>query len=158
MAPHYRERGQREAARPQVEIREPVPPASPLRACRVIVIDDDRTVLTAMHALFSTWGAKVMAASSTRDARNALRGTGAAPDLIVADLRLANGECGLAAIAELRSASGCDAPAIVVSGDTTPEARAEVAQANVALLQKPVIAADLLAAARQALHARARIA
>jgi CheY-like chemotaxis protein len=111
-----------------------------------------------MRMLFTAWGASVatganaaavLAASRTGDATGA--GSAQRPDLIVADLRLAQGECGLAAVAELRMQTGCRVPALIVSGDTGEDARAAVTAAGFALLAKPVVAATLHAAAATAL-------
>ena len=66
-----------------------------------------------------------------------------AVDLIVADLRLADGKSGIDAIARLRAQLGADIPAIMVSGDTSGAAQAEVRAAGVKLLVKPVVAAAL---------------
>ncbi len=68
-------------------------------------------------------------------------------DLIVADLRLADGKSGIDAIARLRDALGSATPALVVSGDTSGAAQAEVRAAGVELLVKPVVAAALKDAA-----------
>jgi DNA-binding response OmpR family regulator len=76
-------------------------------------------------------------------------------DLIVADLRLADGKSGIDAIARLRSALGSATPALVVSGDTSGAAQAEVRAAEVELLVKPVVATALKNAAEGALGMRA---
>jgi CheY-like chemotaxis protein len=107
----------------------------------------------AMEALFETWGARVLAAS---DLDGALVGGGMAAlaesDLVVADLRLAEGASGVDAVHALREMVGRSVPALIVSGDTTDTARAEVAAAGMALLHKPVVAAALHDAAAHALH------
>ena len=77
-----------------------------------------------------------------------------AVDLIVADLRLADGNSGIDAIARLRARLGADTPAIVVSGDTSAAAQAEVRAAGVKLLVKPVVAAALKEAAERAIMSR----
>jgi DNA-binding response OmpR family regulator len=64
-------------------------------------------------------------------------------DLIVADLRLAEGVSGIDEVARLRTALGTAIPALIVSGDTSEEARAEVARAGLRLLAKPLVAATL---------------
>ena len=139
----------------------PPPPAAAqaFSGRRVAVIDDDPAVVAAMRALFSAWGASVaggdnvaavvadVAATSRRDGR---RDRG--PDLIVADLRLADGHCGIDAVAQLRAACGVRAPALIVSGDTQEEARAAVAAAGFTLLSKPLVATALQAAAAAALE------
>ena len=76
-------------------------------------------------------------------------------DLIVADLRLAEGQSGIDAIARLRARLGAGTPAIVVSGDTSSAAQAEVRAAGVKLLLKPVVAAALRSAAEEAVGVRA---
>jgi CheY-like chemotaxis protein len=69
------------------------------------------------------------------------------PDLIVADLRLSDGESGLAAIARLRDELGERVPALVVSGDLGASAEREVRDAGFLLLPKPVMPASLEVAA-----------
>jgi CheY-like chemotaxis protein len=79
---------------------------------------------------------------------------GDAVDLIVADLRLAEGKSGIDAIAKLRERLGADTPALVVSGDTSAAAQAEVRAAGVKLLVKPVVAAALREASEDAIRSR----
>jgi CheY-like chemotaxis protein len=131
--------------------------AQPFLDRRIVVIDDDSTVIAAMDALLSTWGARVV---SAEDGEAAWRNLAAAcaphavrADLIVADLRLAEGASGIDAVRTLRNNAGELIPAIIISGDTTEGARAEAAAAGIALLQKPVMAAALLSGAERALAA-----
>ena len=111
-----------------------------------------------MRALFASWKATAVGGA---DANSALAALATADgtvrgevDLIVADLRLAEGKSGIDAIARLRCALGSATPALVVSGDTSGAAQAEVRAAGVVLLVKPVVAAALKVAAEAALHAR----
>ncbi len=128
-------------------------------AGRVIaVIDDDPAIVSAMRALFSAWGATVAGGENVEAAVAELdaetrNGRTLPPrfDLIVADLRLGNGGCGLDAVAELRRLIGAPAPALIVSGDTGEEARASVLGAGFTLLSKPVLASTLQSAATTAL-------
>jgi DNA-binding response OmpR family regulator len=106
-----------------------------------------------MRALFTLWGARV-AGGEDADAALLALGTDSV-DLIVADLRLADGASGIDAIARLRGATGAATPALVVSGDTSQTARAEARSAGVTLLSKPVVATALKAAAETALAAGA---
>ncbi len=128
---------------------------------RVIVVDDDPAVVAAMHALFASWNA---IASGGPDAHTALAALGdhvgrndVAVDLIVADLRLADGQSGIGAISRIRSRLGAGIPAIVVSGDTSSAAQDEVRAAGVQLLVKPVVAAALRNAAEAAIGTRAAL-
>ncbi len=130
------------------------PVASAFADRHVIVVDDDPAIVAAMGALFMSWGARV---AGGHDAESALAALGEEPaDLIVADLRLADGASGIVAIARVRDATGEATPALVVSGDTSENARAEARDAGVTLLSKPVVAAALKAAAETALDSGTR--
>ena len=126
---------------------------------RIVVIDDDPAVVAAMRALFASWRA---AAVGGADANAVLAAFATADgsvrhdvDLIVADLRLADGASGIDAIRALRHALGAGTPALIVSGDASGAAQAEVRAAGIELLVKPVVAAALKDAAEAALASRA---
>ena len=111
----------------------------------VAIVDDDPVVVDAMCTLFASWGSRVAGGD---DAPAVLAAIGAeVPDLIVADLRLANGRSGIVAIGDLRRAFGHPTPALIVSGDTTDAARDEARAAGIAMLAKPVVAVALRHAA-----------
>ncbi len=126
---------------------------------RIVVVDDDPAVVAAMRALFASWKATAVGGADANSALAALAASDGSVcgevDLIVADLRLADGKSGIDAIARLRSALGSATPAFVVSGDTSGAAQAEVRAAGVELLVKPVVAAALKDAAEDALGMRA---
>ena len=126
---------------------------------RIVVVDDDPAVVAAMRALFASWQAVTAGGADANSALAALAASDDAGandvDLIVADLRLADGKSGIDAIARLRSALGAGTPALVVSGDTSDAAQAEVLAAGVKLLVKPVVAGALKDAAEAALATRA---
>jgi CheY-like chemotaxis protein len=99
----------------------------------------------------------VTTGADAEEVLSALPGEGATHgriDLVVADLRLAERGSGLDAVATLRSACARHIPALVISGDTSDEAREEVLRAGVTLLHKPVLATALLLAAQRAVTAR----
>ena len=113
----------------------------------VAVVDDDPATVDAMQTLFETWGAQVVG-GDTPDAL--LAGLGALeryPDLIVADLRLADERSGIDAVRRLRDELGLPIPAVVVSGDTGTRADREARGAGLTLLPKPVIGSALRDAA-----------
>ncbi|HKU86305.1 MAG TPA: hybrid sensor histidine kinase/response regulator [Casimicrobiaceae bacterium] len=113
----------------------------------VAVIDDDATTVDAMRTLFETWGADV-AGGDTCGALMEHLGTFARyPDLIVADLRLAQNHSGIDAVRRLRDELGYAIPAIIVSGDTGTRADREARAAGLTLLPKPVVGTALHAAA-----------
>jgi len=142
--------------RPQAPTRELAsaiesPPAN-FAGRAIVVVDDDPAVVAAMCTLFASWDATVAGGGDAVSAQRALRG--ATPDLIVADLRLAEGASGIGAIAALRSAYGEATPALIVSGDTSDEAVAEARAAGITMLAKPVVAMALRLADEDAIVTR----
>ncbi len=132
----------------------PAPPPMPSSAFverSVVVIDDDPAILVAMEALFTSWGAHVAAGTNAFAALEMQPSAGI--DLIVADLRLADGASGIDAVAAIRAAQGAPVPALIVSGDTGEDARGEAGAAGITLLSKPVVATALRTAAEDALAA-----
>jgi len=125
----------------------------------VVVVDDDPAVVGAMGALFASWNALATGGADATSALAALAAIGRDGfndvDLIIADLRLADGGSGIDAIADLRETLGRGTPALIVSGDTSSTAQAEVQGAGIHLLLKPVVAAALKDAAEAALRVRA---
>jgi signal transduction histidine kinase/CheY-like chemotaxis protein len=119
----------------------------------VIVIDDDAMVLDAMGGMLRNWGCRVVAVATPGVALAALAG-GERPDLIISDYRLANGQSGFAAIAELRQELGASIPAFLISGDTAPERLREARQSGHRLLHKPVSPMKLRAMLSELLRTR----
>jgi CheY-like chemotaxis protein len=123
-------------------------PGVPSCAGRVVaVIDDDGETLDAMQTLFETWGATVACGDSVDALLAAIGDVERYPDLIVADLRLAEGASGIDAVRRLRHELGMPIPAIIVSGDTGTSADREARAAGLMLLPKPVVGATLRATA-----------
>jgi two-component system, sensor histidine kinase len=110
-----------------------------------------------MRTLFETWGA-VVVGGATPDALLAGIGTlERYPDLIVADLRLADERSGIDAVHKLREELGYPIPAIIVTGDTGTRADREARAAGLVLLPKPVVGATLRTAAIACLQKRERV-
>jgi two-component system, sensor histidine kinase len=148
------ERARRPAAADDIASRPTrVRGSSTLAGSVVAVIDDDHAALDAMGVLFETWGAAVVGA---HDLATLLARVGALeryPDLVVADLRLAEGHDGVIAVRRLRDALGICIPGLLVSGDTSPRADTMARAAGFTLLPKPVVP-DALQALATALIAR----
>jgi two-component system, sensor histidine kinase len=108
------------------------------RGKRVMVIDDDVLVLDGMRGILQSWGCRVQTAASGAAALASVADGGGQPDLIISDLRLADGESGIEIIERLREALGATVPAFVISGDTAPERLREASAGGYHLLQKPV--------------------
>lgn len=109
----------------------------------VVLIEDDPTVRKALAATVRRWDYTVCDVADASEADTALRRLGQRPALILADYRLRAGQTGVGAIADLRQAFGPTIPAIVLTGDTSPERLAEVQAQGLRLLVKPVDPDDL---------------
>jgi signal transduction histidine kinase len=126
------------------ELRDTVPllvaphGADLARGKQVLVIDDDVLVLDGMRGILQSWGCRVQTAASGTAALASVADGGPPPDLIISDLRLADGESGIEVIERLRKALGAPVPAFLISGDTAPERLREASSGGYHLLQKPV--------------------
>lgn len=110
---------------------------------RVIVIDDDITILQGLRALLEEWGCELLAADDEASAVREARHWPAPPDLVISDLRLREGRSGLDVLRALARHYGND-PAtpgfarLLVTGETRPDRLAEIAANKVPVLFKPV--------------------
>lgn len=112
----------------------------------IVVIEDERAVREGVISLFTQWGCKVVAAASADEGANALAESGLKPDAIIADYRLREHRTGVDAIHMLRKQFGEAIPALLVSGDTSPELFRVAREHGLTLLNKPVRAARVRAA------------
>ncbi len=112
-----------------------------LRDVRVLVIDDERTILEGLQVVLSNWGAEVMAAQTRSDALALADTWDRPPDVVVSDLLLQAGDNGLDVLAALERHPNGIGPAtgrLLVTGETKPDRLREVANAGIAVLYKPV--------------------
>jgi DNA-binding NtrC family response regulator len=118
----------------------PAPQAEPVRThnfagLTVLVIDDERSVRLGMRVLLEELGCRFVEAASVEEATR--EATVTRPDVILADMRLRNGENGIAAISSVCAAIG-QTPSLLISGDTAPDRLQEATRAGIKLLHKPV--------------------
>ncbi|MDX5300106.1 MAG: response regulator, partial [Gammaproteobacteria bacterium] len=116
-----------------------------LNGLRVLSIDNDPSILEGMVALLTHWGCDVIAASHGGEALRALAGT--APDIVLADYQLDDDENGLDTLDWLRRQFPATTPfpAILITGLTTPEVKADALARGYQVLYKPVKPAALRA-------------
>ena len=112
------------------------------------MLDDEAGVREALATLMRSLGCEVSEAASTAEALKAQAAR--APDLVLADFRLAGRDSGLRAIAALRKRQPT-LPALLVSGDTAEDRLRQARDAGVPLLHKPVSVSRLLEAMAEAL-------
>ena len=103
----------------------------------VMVIENDDPVRAGMVALLEDWGTSPLESRDLAGARALVADLGTAPDVIIADYLLDDGETGLDAILRLREECGM-IPAVIVSADRGTELRAAAARNDITLLHKPL--------------------
>ena len=110
---------------------------------RVVIADDERLIAGALAEVFAVHPRfrVVGFAASARDAVDVVRQKH--PDLVILDYHLGDGPDGLAAIRNIRLATGTNMPAILVSGDPAEDHAEEARAGGIDLLQKPVAPARL---------------
>ncbi|GAB4560078.1 MAG: ATP-binding protein [Rhizobacter sp.] len=129
------------------------PAVEPLIASqRVLLIEDDADSRNALLGLLLQWGCDARAAPGAREAI-AWLGQGFTPDVLVVDLRLADGASGLDAIDALRAAVGHELPALVVTGDAGSDHMLKAQSRGFAVLVKPARPVQLRAFLSQAFSA-----
>jgi two-component system, sensor histidine kinase len=113
-----------------------------LAGLAVMVIEDDALAAAGLAGLLQSWGCAVTAVDGQQQALAQMAQTGA-PDVIVSDYRLRNGENGIAAVSALCGAAGRRIAACLMSGDTDPALILQAREAGLTLLHKPVRPAKL---------------
>jgi Na+/proline symporter/signal transduction histidine kinase/CheY-like chemotaxis protein len=123
----------------------PAPPpqrAGVFGGARVLVVDNDPAVLTAMTALLGKWGLDVTCAASLAEARAAMPQP---PDVAIMDYRLDGCGRGDAAYAALAEGWGVRPPAILLTAESSEETEAAAARMGGHRLLKPAPPAALRA-------------
>ncbi|HYD64138.1 ATP-binding protein [Azospirillum sp.] len=108
-----------------------------------LIVDDEALVLAGLRGMLESWGWDVLAAGSGVDAVRLAATSGRTPDVIIADYRLRGEETGVSVVRAIHGACAPSIPAIVLTGDTSPERIAECAGSGFRLLHKPVNAPAL---------------
>jgi len=120
-----------------------------VRGAFVVLIDDDPLALDGVATTLRDFGCRVLAASSAVEALRGLAELDFVPQVVISDYRLGGGGTGLDAIATVTGAlatlcgEAFRPPAILVSGDTSPQELKRVGDAGYLMLHKPVGIAPL---------------
>lgn len=119
----------------------------------VLVIDDDPSVLDAMHTLLSRWGLTVIVAESLVDMLQKMPESQTAPDLILTDLSLLKGPDGIGIISQLRDHFRTNIPGVLISGTTDPDKLKQARSSGYRLVQKPINPSELRSLVQHQLYA-----
>lgn len=111
------------------------------RGLRILVVDDEPMVRQSMRLLLTELGCIVHLAEGVAAA--ARLAADQAIDVVLSDLRLRDGESGLAAIRAVHAIQPT-ACAVLITGDTAPDRIRDAESAGVPLLYKPVTLTKLL--------------
>jgi len=120
-------------------------PAHGLAKSFIVVLEDDPAVRESLCGLLSTWSCRVAAAHSFAGAREILGAQPDAPDAIIADYHLADGELGSHAVTQLRGLYPNTLPAMLISSDHGPQIRAAARAIDAVFIAKPVAPSKLRA-------------
>jgi signal transduction histidine kinase/CheY-like chemotaxis protein len=104
----------------------------------VVVVDDELTILEGMKALLNSWGCRTLTASCREEVLAKLAGQRDVPDMIISDYRLPGEDNGIKVIRAIQGQYSSSIPAVLVSGDTSPDRLKEAQSSGYELLHKPV--------------------
>lgn len=112
----------------------------------ILLVDDDPDVLDASEMLLSTEpGFKIVCASSPPEAYSQMHKQ--IPDLIITDFHLNHQESGMDIISKAKTKNDDQIPAILVSGDTSPEMDS-FSRENIKVMTKPLDPDELIREAK----------
>lgn len=115
---------------------------SQLEGIRILCIDNEEDILTAMHSLLSRWGCEVRCAQSQAQAEEIIAG-GFLPRLVLSDYHLDDGKTGLEALHRIqlrygREANGSEIGGIIISADRKSELQTQIRAQGYGYVSKPV--------------------
>ncbi|MCS0503126.1 PAS domain-containing hybrid sensor histidine kinase/response regulator [Ancylobacter mangrovi] len=122
----------------------PALPAAALNELAVLCIDNDPAILDGMETLLSGWGCRVVKAHDVQRALAALRESRIAPDVLLVDYHLDEGD-GIEAVKQLRWKLDQHLPAVLITADRSKRVRDTARATEMEVLNKPVRPAALRA-------------
>ena len=122
---------------------------NPLPGRRLLVLDNEVSILQSMGALLGQWGCEVVTATDESSALSNLQGQ--APELILADYHLDHGVVGCDVVRHLREHFQQVIPAVIITADRSDQCRRSLQQLEAPLLNKPVKPGKLRAVLSQLL-------
>ena len=132
-------RAPKPARRPGAVVRSP---ASRLNlSARVVIVENDKSVASGMATLLTQWGCETKVVRNFSE--TSALAAGPAPDIVLADYHLDNGETGVKSVRLLRNVFGAPLPAIVMTADRTADVAQVVKKAGCELMLKPVKPAEM---------------
>ncbi|MCQ6258636.1 hybrid sensor histidine kinase/response regulator [Pseudomonas sp. Q11] len=134
---------------PMSQVPIQVVAGNPLPGRRLLVIDNELSILQSMAALLGQWGCDVLTATDEAGAFDVLQGR--APELILADFHLDHGVVGCEVVKHLREHFQQTIPAVIITADRSDQCRRALRKLNAPLLNKPLKPGKLRAVLSQLL-------
>ena len=122
---------------------EPADMPLDISGLRVLVVDDEASILEGLRALLQEWGCDIRIADNEATALLAVADWAQPPDLVISDLRLREGRTGLDVLRALARRYDADPQRppfarLLVTGETRPDRIGEIAANRIPVLFKPV--------------------
>jgi signal transduction histidine kinase len=114
------------------------------RSVTVLLIDDERAIREAMRELLTPLHVDVLAAATVEEACRMAKATSQPVDLILSDWRLRGEEDGIEAVRRVRRLTGATTPAVLITGETSPEIIKLAHASGLVVMHKPLQPKELL--------------
>jgi two-component system CheB/CheR fusion protein len=114
----------------------------------ILLVEDDPLVLKASQWLLQAYGVRIITSENAQDAFELAKRVGHRLDVVIADYRLPQNESGIELIERIRALVR-DVPAILVTGDTSPQVFRQAENHHCELLHKPLNADVLITLIRE---------
>jgi two-component system, sensor histidine kinase len=127
----------------KISAQEPLPKGlvmleAPLQGRRILVIDNEDSILEGMEIVLSSWGCEVIAVQSLDELAQWERTLSPPPDLVIVDYQLDDGDTGFDAIELINQQLAERLPVVMITANYTKELREQVSELGYRLLNKPV--------------------
>lgn len=116
-------------------------PGDPLPGRRLLVVDNEESILHSMAALLGQWGCDVLTAIDQDAAMAVLEGS--PPEIILADYHLDQGVTGWEVATAIRAHFGRAIPVVMITADRSDQCRRQLQGLDVPVLNKPVKAGKM---------------
>jgi CheY-like chemotaxis protein/anti-sigma regulatory factor (Ser/Thr protein kinase) len=127
-----------------------------LEGCTILLIDDEEIILEATRGLLMQWGCSVLIAENLEQALQLLMRQPQLPNAMICDYRLRGRENGATAIQMIRDEFNADIPALLLTGDTSPQQILLLKETGIPVLHKPIRDGELKKALAQLLFLEAQ--
>lgn len=120
------------------------------KSIMVAIIEDEEEIRQGMEIMLNDNGYMCISAESAEELLAALDSESLIPDILVTDYRLRENKTGVQAVHTIGAKLDQTLPAIIITGDTSPNRVKEATESGFTLLHKPVEPKELLTAIHNA--------